>query len=322
MHLTLKAVDFWNSFDPYKDPLFYNYLLSPFSILRPEKEVPDILLYSVYSAEGFLPSFFGQFDQMNYKQEYSSSTKIFYSAEPNHVTHPMVVKSLDYGNYSISMLDLTHPNHLWLSNVQRTNFYGTDDPLTIPKQFIPVHLRKFATFIYSREVPYREYFCNRLSEYKKVDCPGKRLTNIHSPQLVPSERFGLDKSTSDSIISFASNYKFYLSFENSISPGYCSEKIWWAFWSGCIPIYCGMPRIKDIFNPSCFINVADFACIDDCIKHIIAVDNNDDLFLSYFAKPFLLRPDLFSESRVKKYFSRLIRKTLLRKVVRKVLNYN
>ena len=301
---TIGAVDFWEGFAPNEDPLFSRYLISSYAMEL--ADIPDLLLHSVYGENAEFPFFYGQFSQSIAKEKYSRSTKLFYSAEPYHLMHPSVLTSLDNGHFAISMLKSRHPNHLWLSNVQRTAFYGVEDPLKFYKIFMPLEERRFATYIYSNRVPYREYLCSKLSEYRPVDCPGRSLNNMHAPQLMPREKFSIRSEFSSSIIKFASNYKFFLSFENSVSPGYCTEKIWWAFWSGCIPVYYGAPDVCEIFNPKSFINVSSFSSIDDCIRHVIEVDKNNDLYQSYFEQPALLRPDLFSNSRVQKFFRRVM----------------
>ena len=54
-----------------------------------------------------------------------------------------------------------------------------------------------------------------------------------------------------------SESKFTLTFENSLNPGYITEKIMTAFQAGSIPIYYGPPEIKEIFNPNCFYYIND-----------------------------------------------------------------
>lgn len=51
--------------------------------------------------------------------------------------------------------------------------------------------------------------------------------------------------------------KFTFAIENTLSPGYISEKIMMAFQGGSIPIYYGPPEIKKYFKTSCFYYVND-----------------------------------------------------------------
>ena len=55
--------------------------------------------------------------------------------------------------------------------------------------------------------------------------------------------------------------------------------------AGSIPIYWGNPDVALDFNPRSFIDVARFPSYDDAIAHILAVDADDDLYLSYLREP-------------------------------------
>jgi len=55
------------------------------------------------------------------------------------------------------------------------------------------------------------------------------------------------------------NYMFNLCPENSMYPGYYTEKVPEAFAAGCIPITWADQNVAREFNPGAFINLADFA---------------------------------------------------------------
>ena len=64
----------------------------------------------------------------------------------------------------------------------------------------------------------------------------------------------------------ASEYLFQFSIENSNNTeGYISEKIFDAFFSNNIPIYCGAPNIKNFIPEDCFISMSDFLSIDELV---------------------------------------------------------
>lgn len=138
---------------------------------------------------------------------------------------------------------------------------------------------KFCCFVFSNTVPYRNNFCNRLSQYKRIDCGGRCLNNIGGRV--------------DNKLEFQKKYKFCIAYENSISDGYTTEKILEAFLSNCIPIYLGSPSVNNDFNPETFINAADFDSEDELINYIIKVDNDDQLYNSYMNK------SIFSERWIK-----------------------
>lgn len=77
-----------------------------------------------------------------------------------------------------------------------------------------------------------------------------------------------------SLINNYSKCKFVLAMENSIGPGYITEKIINAFYSGAIPIYWGATNINDFFNKDAFININDFNNIDNCIDYIMNLSDD------------------------------------------------
>ena len=116
----------------------------------------------------------------------------------------------------------------------------------------------------------------KLSEYKRVDCPGRVLNNMKSDRLIG--RF--DGDWRKSKIDFIRDYKFTIAFENSKYLGYTTEKILHPFIAGSIPIYWGNPIIDRDYNKEAFIDCTDREDdIDSIIDRIIRLDNSDDEYL-------------------------------------------
>lgn len=112
--------------------------------------------------------------------------------------------------------------------------------------------KKFCNFLYSHRVPYREEFFRQLSLYKEVDAPGKSMNNMKSiDELFKGNMWERKRQ-------FLSEYKFTISFENYVYPGYQTEKLYDAMLVNSLPIYCGDPYIGDMFNTDSFINAADY----------------------------------------------------------------
>lgn len=65
-----------------------------------------------------------------------------------------------------------------------------------------------------------------------------------------------------------SEYKFSLCFENSIYPGWVSEKIFDCFAAGSIPIYFGAPDIESIVPAECFIDFRKFVNYNELNKFL------------------------------------------------------
>ena len=55
-----------------------------------------------------------------------------------------------------------------------------------------------------------------------------------------------------------SDYKFNICFENTIHPGYYTEKLLHAKIAGCIPIYYSDEKMNIDFNEKCALNLYDF----------------------------------------------------------------
>lgn len=59
------------------------------------------------------------------------------------------------------------------------------------------------------------------------------------------------------------DFAFMVAMENTVKPGYLTEKIGFAFNAGTVPIYRGdSDTVKNFFNPAAFIDVGDFASPD------------------------------------------------------------
>ena len=61
-----------------------------------------------------------------------------------------------------------------------------------------------------------------------------------------------------------------------------NEKIVEAFIAGTIPIYWGNSKIAEEFNKNTFLNLNDFESEEALIDKIIEIDQNDDLYKSFF----------------------------------------
>lgn len=100
---------------------------------------------------------------------------------------------------------------------------------------------------------------------------GKYKNNIGGPIDAPHG--------SPEFLKIISEYKFYLSMENSSEEYYITEKILYGFMADTIPIYWGSKNIHKFFNKNRFINV-DNIDSDDWVNKIITLQNDDDLYIS------------------------------------------
>lgn len=64
-------------------------------------------------------------------------------------------------------------------------------------------------------------------------------------------------------------YKFALAYENAAFPGYITEKIFDAFFAGCIPIYIGAPDVADYIPRETFIDRRRFGDEAELYRHLM-----------------------------------------------------
>lgn len=266
MHMRLKInfTDFWPTFNK-QDNFFWN-LLSLHYRLEISEE-PDVLFFSVFGEK--------------YK-EYRC-LRIFFTGEhyePKLYNADLSVsfsRIEDERNYRFPLYAL---------------FFDLRDLLRKPSpDIIASKKSKFCCFVVSnKSCKIRNEFFKRLSKYKRVDSGGKYLNNVGGP--VNDKR------------AFISQYKFVISFENTIYPGYVTEKIVEAMYVNSIPIYWGDPTVHLDFNTRSFVNVHEYKNMADVIKRVIELDNNDALYKNMLLEPWFegnqVNPQYLHESLLKK----------------------
>jgi len=85
-----------------------------------------------------------------------------------------------------------------------------------------------------------------------------------------------------------SGFKFCLCFENSITPGYISEKIFDCFKARTVPIYFGAPNISDHINSKCFVDLRKFKNYQALTNFLKNMDEKTYNTLIYEIEKFLL----------------------------------
>ena len=157
---------------------------------------------------------------------------------------------------------------------------------------------RFCVFIVasnsSRE---RVGFFRKLSRYKKIESYGKVMNNMEgrlynqfwngNPEINIFKKKKINRDLSKEFVNrgwktnptLFKNYKFVISFENSLANDYIGEKLPNVFASGAIPIYRGAPNVATYFNTKSFVNYEDYGSYEKMIKKIIEIDNDDRLYL-------------------------------------------
>lgn len=88
----------------------------------------------------------------------------------------------------------------------------------------------------------------------------------------------------DSKTDTARSYRFMVCFENSVHPGYVTEKAVEAWWSGCVPIWRGVDA-AGLLNPSALLNRQDFGDLDDFVAELAHVDADPQRFRAMREQP-------------------------------------
>ena len=78
------------------------------------------------------------------------------------------------------------------------------------------------------------------------------------------------------------NYKFYLSFENSLCFDYVTEKLWRILEINVVPVVLGRANYSFILPPHSYIDVRDFASPHHLADYLKLLDGNDTLYNEYF----------------------------------------
>ena len=296
MSKTVRFIDFWNGFNPISnyEPLFKK-IIEKYGLILIKEGIPDILFFSIFGEE-------------NKSLHFENCQKFFYSGEvSNHIKSPSVEKLLADGVIILGLDKITHPHFYRLPIIVRRDFFLTKGIYELDHDLVNLPLkkvtwdekyfglkrkknpceRKNAVFIYSNPEPQeRIRFAKKFMARMPLDCPGSVLNNITLKN---------NKRNRD-MHKIASNYKFYIAFENQRYPGYFTEKIWSAFLGSSVPIYWGDPEIHDDFYKGSFINRMDFENDESCIDYIEFLNSNDTEYLKILNSPKVKNHSLFSYS--------------------------
>ena len=84
---------------------------------------------------------------------------------------------------------------------------------------------------------------------------------------------------------FVSNFKCVVTMENSEEDTYITEKICHGFLAQTVPIYWGSPRVADYFNQERFIHLKNTSEIQDVIKKVKSLLENEEEWKATIKKP-------------------------------------
>lgn len=157
----------------------------------------------------------------------------------------------------------TYDNPEWL--VPESYLYGENE-FTIKEKSL------FCSILFNRIVDSRISGIETISKYKKVDVFGALNQKV---KILDGEKHKMD---------LISNYKFSMCYENSVTPGYHTEKLFQGKIAGNIPIYYGDKTVEIDFNKKCFINATEISD-EELVQIIKDIDTNESLYKTIFNEP-------------------------------------
>lgn len=269
--IRINFVDFWPGFN-YKSFFIYRFLSRYYK--TEVSEEPDFLFCSSFGYRHW---------------KYKNCVKIYYTGEN-------LVPDFNIYDYGISFYYLSFGDRYLRFPYWLTRCWDALDKMESKETYVFDRMvnRKFCNFVYSNggwADPVREEFFRKLSRYKKVDSGGKYLNNI-------------GYRVSDKL-AFIKDYKFSIAIENSVVPGYTTEKIIDPMMVGSMPIYYGDPFVGRDFNMESCIHLRDYGSLDEAVEQVIKMDSDDEL---YFSK---LKNDWFVRSDMKKFYEKELKTFLL-----------
>lgn len=245
--MDIAFLDFWPGFDPHNNFLLY--------ASREVKE--DVRVVNPLKADVIFFSVFG-----NRNKDYSFYKKIAYTGEN------VAQADLPEHDYAFSFSPTKGNNFrlpLWLWYI---DWFDTGDETCIPKEWLipatnPYYKnvndrRKFCATIFSNPIMSRFEAIHNLSKIARVDNYGK-----YGNYLEPGSTQKYD---------LLSQYKFNLCFENSISEGYVTEKLFQALVAGTMPIYWGDDYALNDFTAP-FIKHEQWDITLDQVRNAMTLDN-------------------------------------------------
>jgi hypothetical protein len=257
------------------------------------------------------------------RKKFPNAFTVYYNGGEPYYPEP----SNDIADYFIGSFYLDYPNytrfphyylylHFFIKNgiIPSLDFFKMTDRTYNQKT-------KFCSMVSRSMHGKRGRFFEKLNKYKKVETNASPYHDFSIPFDGTSLNSTLPK------INHLKDYKFNIAFENNYRAHYSSypnaiiengelnnmnglinEKLVEPFVAGVIPIYWGSDRVHEEFNSNTFLNYFDFNSEDELIEKIIELDNNDNLYNSYFKEPISGPNDILTLDYLVDMFEEIIKK--------------
>lgn len=132
--------------------------------------------------------------------------------------------------------------------------------------------KKIAWFVSHCGVPSkRDLLAQKINNYMKVDIYGKCGT-LSCPRDKFDECYDMMEH----------NYKFYLSFENSVCKDYVTEKMFYVLGRNIVPVVYGGADYERVAPPHSVIDATKFKTVKELVDYLKFLDDNPAEYLKYF----------------------------------------
>ena len=267
--------NFWNGFLEKNDPVNIYFFLNLFETVFSEK----IMVGSFEQADILLESCFGPcllIKQKNWKYSFffSGESQERYPLPLNlHTFYTAVLRCKHSFNNIINVPLFIPYLHCYYNSINEDmlNMNDTNCNNKIP----PKNIVAIISNGYSEK---RNFFLDELEKVFPIDYRGPFRNNAP----IISEKYNTKEFQE-----IISEYKFILTFENSIDETYVTEKITHGFLANIIPIYWGTKYVKKCFKQKRFIRLDGFD-IDDIktvIQKIKFLSENEKEYLEVVNQP-------------------------------------
>lgn len=160
----------------------------------------------------------------------------------------------------------------WLGNGTKLNRNPNCLPVRLSLEPPPFADRKsFCAFVVSNPTNVeRNLAFESLHRWRPVHSAGAYKNNIGGP--IPCS-YGGGGGGDKAKVAYLQDHEYCLCYENSVAPGYVTEKLLHAKLAGCIPLYRGPPEAVQDFVPEGFVHIQDG---EDIVEVVKALETDPD----------------------------------------------
>ena len=263
--VTVKFVEFWPTFDIHRNPFVYALKARHrVTVVEDDSTVPDILIYSRNPTRG----------KTHY--DYGDCIKVYFTGENDIPDFNECDYALSFHPIAFGPRHLRFPLYMLYEYEQALAPPYISDSDATDRGFCSLVVSNFSDCD-----PMRIRITDAVEGYKPIAYGGRFRNNTGG--------------CVDDKIAFLRHYKFNLALENTMVPGYVTEKLVEPLAVPTVPIYWGSDMAKTDFNPEAFVNAADYATLDSLVERVKYLDTHPDAYLAMLRAPRLRADPHFTE---------------------------